>query len=1591
MSDQFNFEARLDFTSVGASERIQELGRISQEVESALEATSRLSPEFEALQTVVGRVQVEFQKANDEIRESGAATKDVEAAARGVTTSYADLEDALRNVSNGYKEVTEQATAAAAAQAGLNAAMLREMDPRVMTDSQLSAAKGMYDTSNLSHMQAVTQEWRRRQEAVREVEQSYQELSEANRKLGEAQDSLKFEKTISGLDREGQANARAADTLEKKSQAEERLRNLRSSGVVSTQQLTDATNEVTQATRDHEQAIKSQSSALEGSAQRYQQMRYQMYDVARSMAVVSGSLLGMGAGATMAFSSWESGMSNVYQTNMDKPASELARIEQGLQDVARTVPIAAGEIQQLAALAGQLEVTGDISRFTETMAMFGAISDTVSAEDAAESIAKLVNVMGGAETIQRLNDADDAYRAFATSIAQVGVSTAATDAEILHTASNLGIVGAQTNMAADEIIGLSAATASLGQPAERARSAFQDLVSVMNKGAAGGSVEQMEAMSRTLGMTRDEMLALWDANPTEFFMRFLDAVKQADAQGQNMTSTLNSFGIEGKRALPVFSALANNTDLVANSLEQAARGFSEAEDEASTFMQRFGHIADDLASMWQFLQTEVFLAAAAIGESFAPILKDILTTVGPIVEGFTNFIQTPVGETMLRWAVSLGAVVTVLALVVGAGAAAGASWIALRTTMTQTPFGRIIGGVLGINRAARDSKVRLDQLNASARVTNARLRGVGAAGVTAGRGLQTTGRGALGAAAGLRAFGRATIIIGVLQALMEVIFNFNNTMGAMANIAFWAARVLMNAFEAAGASAPAFAQALIVPIQSAAQVFGGAVNQIIGAYNAIASVLGMPLANPVDTSGIINSLGDLRVAAQSVDWSDLHAGLDMIEDKVNEWAGRGKYANQVDFGMGDTSEIDSYFADLGDLGEEIGDDIGNGIGKGVGGGAKQGAAQAKQELRTLVDYASDLQGVFSRAFDLRFQTVLSRDSIDSAFHDLAEAVQAAKDRVRDLRNEIRDLRAEMALTNASITQTEYFLSVALDYGDTMRAEQLQAELAKLEADRAKQQADLADKTRDLADAEDEASMSLVGSSKAAIGHRKTLTDLVQTYQDHLTALASSGMSQKELQREAQRLKKEFMQQAVAMGYSEKEVQKYARAFDDMGTIIEHVPRNVTIEFDGNPALTALREFFAELDDMYNDSPLGGGGGTGGNGGGLGNGGLGGLGGLEDTKNMDDYAAAIARAEAAMNRLREIRSRMDNVGSLLGDGATQPRKATPPAPEKNPGTKGLFDTLGEYARRVREVSEFTSNLLVRSVGTPEQRNAWREYGVNAGDGFIMSLLGSLNPLAGLLGGVGNAAGLEFDRRLKARGGPAGRGFSNEVQKAVRPVSNELGKIGNTSGNQFRNRLNSAVGSNLGTAMRNRARGGGQAFRNEFRKYGTQAGNQARNRARNALQNYNQYRAAGRAAGAAMKAGILSALHGSLGKVKVGAKATSPVSMGWAQGGYTGPGHKYQPAGIVHKGEYVIPKHLVNQRTGLPHLDSLGQLFRGSPSQTSFAAGGHARGNDTLYVEFTATAIRQLQRGLPVPVVNIGPDRVARAANAANFSAAKRGSN
>lgn len=249
-------------------------------------------------------------------------------------------------------------------------------------------------------------------------------------------------------------------------------------------------------------------------------------------------------------------------------------------------------------------------------------------------------------------------------------------------------------------------------------------------------------------------------------------------------------------------------------------------------------------------------------------------------------------------------------------------------------------------------------------------------------------------------------------------------------------------------------------------------------------------------------------------------------------------------------------------------------------GAGAAAKEARKEIRTLIDYANDLSKVWSRAFDIRFDRQSTLDSITSAFISIREAADAAAQKIRDLNNDIASLTSDISIQ-------DYFLSIAIEYGDTKRAEALEAELAK-------KRAELADKTAELQKQQDSLNKGLVGNSSAAIDNRKTILDLVTQYQGYLKALAESGTSQGNLSAAAQGLKADFMAQATQLGFNATELAKYALAFDDVSAAAGSVRFDVTTNLSSlDPALLAIREFTDKANESLNSIGSGMGGSLGG--------------------------------------------------------------------------------------------------------------------------------------------------------------------------------------------------------------------------------------------------------------------------------------------------------------------------------------------------------------------------------------------------------------
>lgn len=787
-------------------------------------------------------------------------------------------------------------------------------------------------------------------------------------------------------------------------------------------------------------------------------LRYASYDMGRTLLTAAGTLTAVGVGVSAAFASQEKEFANVIRT----AEGGVGDLENALKDLSTAIPVSFNDLAKIATLGNQLGVAGaDIEAFTETIATFSAATG-IGFEASAEAFGKLGNLLGvGADEYDRLGSA----------ITYVGRTTAASEAQIISIAREIAPAAAAAGFAADEVIGLSGALGSLGVPPERSRSTILQFFETLNTAVANGG-QDLEYFAQVVGVTAAELESMVRSGQGESILsQFVNRAATVDTV--ELTQALQELGLAGLRTNPTIRALAQNTDLVATSIE----GGRQAWQENIELQRQMEIINSTVSASWDRFVNALMNGAATIGATAAPALKNLLDLAIDLINGFSDFVQSPFGNFLTRLVGTLAVAATTFLAVRGAIALATGSALALKFALQQGITLGIISGLKGL-------------ANALGLVRS------GAVGAAGGVGVLTNA---------LRVLGRATVIFAVFQLAADLLFDFEGAMLRAAQTAVNASNVFANLFGGLADLTREFAPAL----SAAFVVIGAQGKQLSG-----------------------NFLG----------WAE---SIQKVDSSASSTASTVSQIQALTAGADDT---------MGDLAGST-DDVADAAGR------------ATNEVRTLLDYSSDLAGIWSRAFDIRFSGQETLDTITSQFIKIREENDRAATAIRNLRNDIRGL-------NSDISIQEYYLSIAIEYGDTLRAAAIEAELEKTRAT-------LADKTAELQVEQDKATKSLVGNTSANIEQRQTIRELVSGYQSHIEALAASGASQETLLAETARLKAEFIQQATQLGYNQEELALYASAFDDVTTAINLVPRNITVTANANPAIQAFNEMQAAANNANN--------------------------------------------------------------------------------------------------------------------------------------------------------------------------------------------------------------------------------------------------------------------------------------------------------------------------------------------------------------------------------------------------------------------------
>ena len=345
------------------------------------------------------------------------------------------------------------------------------------------------------------------------------------------------------------------------------------------------------------------------------------------------------------FADFEQGLIAVGKTT-GASGAELDALGQNIQGLARTIPVATGEMLSVAQAAGQLGVKGNdnILRFTETVSKLGLASN-LSGEEAATALARILTVTGdGIEQVDRLG----------STIVRLGNNFAATEAEIAGVATRVAQATAQFGVASRDVAGIGTALRAVGIEAEAGGTVVGRAFQAINDAVRQGG-DELKALERITGQTGAELERVFFEDSVQSFRSFVEGLARIQAGGGDVTAALKSMGLEGVRVSNVLGTIATRSGVLADALNQANDEWGR--NEALT--REAAVAATSFTAQMQLLGNAMDEAAAEIGKVLAPTLLDA-------ANGFRDFLIAGQDTGQLTAALEqLGRVLSAVAIIIG--------------------------------------------------------------------------------------------------------------------------------------------------------------------------------------------------------------------------------------------------------------------------------------------------------------------------------------------------------------------------------------------------------------------------------------------------------------------------------------------------------------------------------------------------------------------------------------------------------------------------------------------------------------------------------------------------------------------------------------------------------------------------------------------------------------------------------------------------------------------------------------------------------------------------------------------------------------
>lgn len=345
---------------------------------------------------------------------------------------------------------------------------------------------------------------------------------------------------------------------------------------------------------------------------------------AAATAAATTALMGLGTVAIKAGVEYESAFAGVKKT-VDATDEQLAKLDQGIRDMARTMPTSAVEIAGVAEAAGQLGIkTDNILDFTRVMTQLGDATN-LSADEAATTLARFANITGMSQTnFDRLG----------STIVALGNNYATTEAEITEMGLRLAAAGSQIGMSEAEILGFSTALSSVGLEAEAGGSAMSKLMVNMQLATEGGGAA-LEQYAKVAGVSASELKKSFQTDSSGAIMQFLSGLNDTERLGKSAIAILDDMGLSEVRLRDTILRASSASGMMKEAIDTSNKAWKKNTALTNEVEQRY----ETMESQFKILKNGLTNLGIEFYNSVRNPLADILKEANSAVDTLTTAFQ----------------------------------------------------------------------------------------------------------------------------------------------------------------------------------------------------------------------------------------------------------------------------------------------------------------------------------------------------------------------------------------------------------------------------------------------------------------------------------------------------------------------------------------------------------------------------------------------------------------------------------------------------------------------------------------------------------------------------------------------------------------------------------------------------------------------------------------------------------------------------------------------------------------------------------------------------------------------------------------